>query len=373
MRRVTIIAAAHPPRKEAIVQWWQRSKAKAQTTEQNAARQNSSTVRGGMMKSLIYGIPRVAAACRHQRVPPVTLISRAWVSELTADEPQHMVGSDGSLAAKHVKIPYLTEAQKKDIYCMFMTKPEKWTFTALAQRYRANVERIRAVVHLMHTRCDLMRKLGLGVRIVSSSNPHDPPQLSVEIPKLSKALYDLHMAESALSTADLLAKFNETATSEADKLHISEAEAAQILSNLKDHFRREQNAADYEAYVMQMLEELKADGANVSFQEVPLASRNENYFELYYPKVLKDEDFEDEKKKLLQKVKDETKAQFNPATIEHVTEQYEQSQKKPHAALTAQKTSPTRWKLAFKDLSGAKKKANPNTFIPSTIRTRTGE
>eukprot|EP01031_Cornospumella_fuschlensis_P039799 gene39799-48456_t len=292
------------------------------------------------------------------------------MSSSIPSEPEFMVTTNDEVDPKDVKIPYMKDVVKQEIYAKHITNPKHWSIHALAKEYSASKDRVKAIVLLMHERCGLMRTLGLLIDIEQSGKI---PKLKVRVPKIWQALYDRHMAAPEESLSKLLTDYNASVTADEDKASMNEEELKNVLDNVKDHHRRLQNLRDYEEDMDEMVQDLRQQGYNTHFREVPLAPANEKFQNSYFPQLLNDEEYESQKKWLLKKAEEAPKEE--ETTLEQYDELYRskiESSKK--SDLKDNPSRAIRWKLAFRDLTkGAGKKAPKATdFIPTSIRTRSG-
>lgn len=301
-------------------------------------------------------------------------IGRLRMYTATPTEPEYMVTTNDDVDPKDVKIPYMKDVIKQEIYAKHITNPKSWPITALATEYSASKDRVKAIVLLMHERCGLMRSLGLQVDIEQAGKI---PKLKVRVPKVWQALYDRHIATPEEPLSKLLADYNASVTVDDDKANMNEEQLKKVLEDVKDHHRRLQNLRDYEEDMDEMIEDLRQQGYNTHFREVPLAPANEGFQNSYFPQLLNDEEYESQKKWLFKK------AQEVPQKEEMNLKQYDElyRSKKLQLAKTGLKDSPSqaiRWKLAFRDLSKSqkpevvKKAPTATDFVPTSIRTRSG-
>lgn len=292
----------------------------------------------------------------------------------TPSEPEYMVTTNDEVDPKDVKIPYMKDIIKQEIYAKHITNPKNWPIPTLAKEYSASKDRVKAIVLLMHERCSLMRALGLQVDIEQSGKI---PKLKVRVPKVWQTLYDRHIATPEEPLSKILADYNASVTVEEDKATMNEEQLKKMLEDVKDHHRRLQNLRDYEEDMDEMVQDLRQQGYNTHFREVPLAPANERFQNSYFPQLLNDEEYESQKKWLLKK------AQEVPKEEETNLEQYDElyRSKKASRVKADLKGSPShaiRWKLAYRDLSQsqkpelAKKTPRASDFVPTSIRTRSG-
>eukprot|EP01039_Chlorochromonas_danica_P016679 gene16679-19766_t len=66
------------------------------------------------------------------------------------DEPEYVVDPDAFLDVEKVKVTYIRDVEKQQVYARFMSDPVKWDVKALADYYAMSEERAQAIVYLMH-------------------------------------------------------------------------------------------------------------------------------------------------------------------------------------------------------------------------------
>lgn len=281
------------------------------------------------------------------------------------EEPQYMCDEEGLLQPQVIRIPYLRDTVRQEIYARYITDPEKWTFAALSAHYQASLDRVKAVVLLMHHRYEFMKnEMGFTVDIVSNGE-NSIPKVVVTIPPLWRALHEKHLAAPEDPLTKLLADHNASVVAEEDKTSMNEEELKKILAKMADHDRRTENLKDYEEDMEEKLKRIEMSGVNTRFAEVPAVPANYDFQSNYFPPLLGDEEFEEEKKILLKRVAEETSAIVRPNVHTYV-QQHEDLKDVKITNMEARKTEPIRWKLAFRELTPDGKKQ------PTVIRTRTG-
>lgn len=277
-----------------------------------------------------------------------------------------MCNEEGLLQPQVIRIPYLRDITRQEIYARYVTDPEKWTFATLASHYQASLERVKAVVLLMHHRYEFMKnEMGFTVEIVSNGGENSVPKVVVTIPPLWQALYEKHVAAPEDPLSKLLADHNASVIADEDKTSMNEEELKKILEKMADHDRRTQNLKDYEEDMEDKLKRIEMSGVNTKFAEVPSVPANYNFQSNYFPPLLGDEEFEEEKKRLLKRVAEETSAVVRPDVHAYV-QQSEDLKDVKIANMESKKSDPIRWKFAFRELTPDGKKQ------PTVIRTRTG-
>jgi hypothetical protein len=281
-------------------------------------------------------------------------------------EPNYMVKTDEYADPKLVKVPYLRDELRQEIYSRHISNPTEWTVSRLSQHYNASLDRTKAVILLMHKRYEMMRAKGFEVTLKPSTSADSAPSIVVEIPTLWTALYEKYKEDPTKEPSKVLSEYNESCALESARTSINAEECGKIIDNLKDHYRRLDNMKARAEKMARYLEKLKNKGVNVyNFQETAtfVTSGKGNFKENYYPEMISDEGFDEHKERLLKRISAETKAHVEFNLEHYVKKQETQTVSIPTQNANAPKAN-GRWKLAFKDLS-----KDDNSTV---IRTRTG-
>eukprot|EP01033_Poteriospumella_lacustris_P017451 gene17451-12477_t len=307
------------------------------------------------------------------------------------DEPEYVVDPDAFLDVEKVKVTYIRDVEKQQVYARFMSDPVKWDVKALADYYAMSEERAQAIVYLMHNRYQMIQEKGFEVSIVEDQSDREDkefvamvmngenfvlpgPRVVVKIPATWSALYASHIQDPSKSLGALLEEFYQANPDESSKLSVEDLK--KIIDDLTDHEERLQNIRDYEEHIEEFLEELAESGADVTFQEIRVVSDKAQRFEKnYFPRTLHDDEIEQEKQQLLKKIEQQTRG-----TVERNVQFYhDQFNGNDFKAPAAPGDGKTRWKFAFRDLSKVqelratqKNKAEP-ADVPTLIRTRGGK
>lgn len=326
---------------------------------------------------------------------PVQLFTSRQFS--SADEPEYVVDPEALVDINKVKVTYIKDREKQQIYARFRSDPTKWDIKALSNFYSMSEERVQAIIYLMHSRFTMMEKKGLKINIISNEENVDEsmnvealiaageeitlpgPKVVVEIPEIWRLLYSLHKEDSSKDLGALLEGYNQNQPDEALKAHISVDEVKKIFEELKDHEARLENIRAYEEHIENFLAELAEEGVNINFQEIKVVSDKARKFEkTYFPRTLHDEEIEKEKEFLLKRIEQQTRA-----TVERNVEFYhDQFHGKDFKGITTDKDSSKktlRWKLAFRDLDkvneirSSLKDKSQIVDAPTLIRTRSGK
>lgn len=291
----------------------------------------------------------------------------------TAAEPKFMVRSDPRPSYENVKVPYLRDHVRQEIYARHVSDPEKWTLAALSQHYHTSLDRTKSVIVLMHRRYEMIRAKGFAVHI---DKQHFT--VTVEVPAPWRELYQKHLEDPTKDAEAVLQSHNEAVQEERLKLRINGEQAKQIIETVKDHERRSKNLDAHNAHMEEVLSLLAQRGVNTNFAEtandVVMKGGKKSLKDSYYPSLFGDEDLEAQREKLLKRIANETKAR-----VEFNAEYFEEKFA-PAAGNTLtkgeKKTSPetvSRWKMAFRDLSQIDTQAGQNDVTRTLIRSRRGE
>ncbi len=318
-----------------------------------------------MLKKTLFIAARLTT---RQTVPTSTTVRLLS----TSAEPKFMVRKDLSVDPRLVKVPYLRDTVKQEMYAKHMIDPEKWNLSALSQHFHTSSDRTKAVIVLMHKRYELIRSKGFTVKIDENHST-----ISIDIPSAWKGLYEKFLEDPTQDADKALQSYNASVTEDNKKLSINGEKAKEIIENIKDHERRSANLDFHNQHMEEILNGLKSAGIDAhNFQEtandVSTSGKKKSLKESYYPTLFGDDDFDEVKTRLLKRIADETMARVE-YNLEHYNEKYSAS---TDGNIGVQKTSPdsnSRWKLAFRDLAKVDNKAGQNDVTATTIRTRQGK
>lgn len=207
-------------------------------------------------------------------------------------EPKFLVDHDEHLDMDEVsalKFALLPDEMKLEIYQKYVSDPKKFSVSNLANEYGALPERIRGVLYLIEKRHEKFRSLGFEI----GEDGH------AVIPTHWQKVHDLKKENPEMSLADLAA-----ATGIDD---VTEEEVKNILASMTEHSWRMDNYNDGEEHAQEIREYYEEDGVDTRFED-DLSGRTSKMEENYFPALLGDEAFEREKRKLLKRLTQETKA-----------------------------------------------------------------
>jgi hypothetical protein len=334
---------------------------------------------------------------------------------------------------KDFKIPYISDVDQQMMFCMHMYDPSFWTLEKISAYFRCSVARTKSIIVLMHGRFEMMKERGVIIKIY----PPDPdeyqdyvrdikaseilddedksielemlkkdfapiPDMSCEFPEEWDGLYELltrtrpqpardednkpEQQERPPFTVEDVAKIIEQYNSvedqpEEQKTKLSPEQLHAIFLNMDDHYRRMDNVVEYEKMFIEMMDELP-DNYPTHHQETPtdyrLKGPKKSVKETYFPRLLRGEDYEKEKQKLINQLEAETRARVDYTNFEHFSKKFDNpATTNPDLAavnerLKANKEAfekPSRWKIAFRDLNkniGIAKDQESTTIISRT-------
>ena len=312
-----------------------------------------------------------------------------------------MVDTDVDKDSSEVKVPYLAEKSKIEMYKRHKQDPVKWSISRLSQQYGATLDRTKAILFLMRKREEVMTKekvLDIPAAWHEIYERYSaPPPPAAAAPKAAAAAdasakpeSDAAAGEAAAPAAGAegapsAAASPDTSNSKealANEYGLSVTEVGDIIDRMRRHTQRQKNVEANSEYQEEILGRLADSGVDISFRETATAPRKISIKEDYYPTLFGDDGLEAAKKELLDRIAAETKAEiidfqetlFAPslATVKD-TEDSDSASAQP--ALDATATPPnmagvktdhlSRWKIAFRDLSWRRTQ-------PTLIRTRRG-
>lgn len=241
---------------------------------------------------------------------------------------------------KNLKIPFLADDEKQEIYMKYMEDQELYSFRNLSQEYGTSLERTKAIVLLMKQRNDLISRDQLILLKYDNPDYNEKPVVSAEpfldVPEKFMNLYSIYIEDITISIENLLKIYNENCETEEAHIKLEEAQVKEILEIIEDHQHRFETLEAYEEVMEDKIERAVEKGADLSiFRETRSAyqrSKSANYVTksnkhvprsfqaLYYPSFLRDESIEAAEARLLRRVAQETEAQ-----LQHNIEYYEEA------------------------------------------------
>ena len=291
--------------------------------------------------------------------------------------------------ASQIKVPFLSEKLKQEMYSKHKQDGEEWNVTALSKQYGTSIERTKAVLYLLKRREDFMKEKGfddipkewydLYSRYKALGDDADKPAATEEATAASsdggEETGEGGDNNGDASTAAAAAPSNLQQL--ASEFGMSESKLREVVEKMREHSFRQSQVDAYEAQMERNAEKLAARGVDTRFRETSSASSiQRSVTDDYYPELFDDDGaFEEARTRLIEEIEKETKATTSadasdarPAFLRR-GEQAAATDSLP-ADAENRANVPTdhmsRWKFAFKDLS------KPRS-APTMIRTRRGE
>ncbi len=310
------------------------------------------------------------------------------------DKDGYAVHSTDVVNPKIVRVPYLTPKMKADIYKLYTTEVSNNKDPAninnnniirsIAKKYNASYDRIQAVIFLAENKIKFMKEHEVDV----ISDDHNTiyrkiKELTdaIEIEKQKEAESKLKKSKknknvvpvAAVATAvdsppsasgdgatpvpapPKLLTIPELEAELSKEYNISVDEIKVIYERLQKHHIWLDNELVFNEYYDQLMNDYIASGVDISFRETsfePKSKKNDNY----YPRLFDDEEEEEEKRKIIKRVKDETRAVPDTDIFTYINKDAAKL-KVPSAndsINNSERTKINRWKFGFKDLSEGK-------------------
>lgn len=321
-----------------------------------------------------------------------------------------------------VKVPYLHDEKRQEMYKIYMQDPSEATFENLSKKYGTSLIRTKAVILLMSKRHAMISedeaKLHALVQGADGSVAPASAEGAIQsikvaptlnAPQVLKDLYVKHVEDQSVPLGLLLTSYNEAISEEqaGRRLTMKEEELRQAFRIMSRHAIRQENMEEWQREMDEDMEECEDWGIDTStFRESPTefsTSKAYNYthhrskhrvrsFEAaYYPQIVTDDNVKATELALLKKVAFETKAQLQH-DMEFYERMYSTKSAAQHVEDAKKETVPaalqyhqpprpeapmSRFKLAFQDLSKcavAKNKTGQMRIPDRTVmRTRKGE
>eukprot|EP01038_Epipyxis_sp_PR26KG_P015150 gene15150-20407_t len=261
-------------------------------------------------------------------------------------EPAFAVGTSEYVEPDEVKVPWINEETRKEMYNKYESDPVTWSIKNLALHYSASLVRVKAIVYLMEKRKKLMEQRGLPGGV---------------IPNQWSNIYEKYTANPTTPLSEI-AEYYELTVQEVEK----------IIENISLHNLGLHNVNLYQTKMEERLEELKEEGVDIKHQETPNSVGIASFSTVednYHPPLFGDDDFEYEKKKLFDRLTKESKATLEK-DVDYYVYNYGlndnnnskiapgETQQVPNQSSLGQVRSNSsdpnkisRWKYAFKDMS----------------------
>jgi hypothetical protein len=331
------------------------------------------------------------------------------------------------------KIPYILDIQQQMMFCMHMYDPSFWTIEKISAHFHCSAARTKSIIVLMHQRFEMMKERGVIIKIyppdpdeyqdflqtIKRSKVIDDEDKEIEIEKFKKnfapipdmsfgfpeewdGLYDLltktrpepgldednepEQQQRPPFTVEDVTKIIEEyngaeGLAEEKKTKLSAEQLHAIFVNMDDHYRRMDNVIEYENMLFEMLDDL--DGRypkhhQETSTDYRMKGTKKSIKETYFPRLLRGEDYEKEKEKLIHRIEAETRARVDYTNFEHFSKKFDNpATTNPELAAVNERLQknkeafekPSRWKIAFRDLTkniGIGKDQESTTIISRT-------
>lgn len=320
------------------------------------------------------------------------------------EEPEYAVTDDEDFNPAHVKIAYLPDNIRIEMYNLHKSDMEKWDEVALSRKYAASITRVRAVLLLMQRREELRNRL-LGTtdgsvpahwkvvyaRYCEDKEANTPEALFQEFcatnkpkPAAKKTEGDAEAAtvESADSETESVAEKTEvvaassSAPSASFAAHFpTPASIQDMIARYEEHLTRTADQECFDDSMEQQLEVLRGHGVDTTFKELR-EGRDLNSITGYSPRLIGDDlnEYKKEMQRIKAKILSQTAAVPAKNSDDVDKELLTFDDKLKYAPADVENRAQvkfdhsSRWKFAYKDISELQSKTQP-----TMIRTRTGK
>lgn len=232
-----------------------------------------------------------------------------------SSQPDWMVVTDPAVHSNQIKVPYLRESTKLEIYNRFKgiengVQGEEWSISRLSQHYSASPDRIKviifinfyfyfiniifiiliqAVIYLFENKEKIMRENKLNEIsqdwkdiFYKSQTIIEPKQgETVEVKKLEKG--DFFIGTSAHDLAE--------------EYKLSVDEIKEIVKKMKTHTFNMENMKYYESEMEGILTRLEERGVDTKFRETAVSLKRSSVKDNYFPELFGDTGEEEAKRK----------------------------------------------------------------------------
>lgn len=312
-------------------------------------------------------------------------------------DPPYMVDSEAPVDWAAVKVMYLTQAQKQELYLKHKADPETNTPGSLAIEFNLREDRVKALLFLQRKREEVIAASGVEteeyvsiykayMKIANKEADAAQDVLKAEQDAEAEAAAGQTGKKKKKKAAEPTAAETAAAVAKAAKTKYSasvgEAAAAEtgkgieelqrVVEAVQDHRAHLKAEENQEEQYLRLLSAYRAEGAQ--YAETAVESKVRPVGQDYYPILFGDDDgFEAHRRSLLKRIQAETRGEVSSdSSGRSFLNQWDEIQDRavPEAANDA--AVPTeqlgRWKIAFRDLSA--KGAHEQ---PTMIRTRRGK
>jgi len=149
----------------------------------------------------------------------------------------------GQLDPSLVKIPYLQDEVKQEMYAKYMEDQVKYSFKNLSKQYKTCMMRTKAVIYLMKKRNDMISRDEAILWKMSGADEEDRPTPTVSakpdftVPPIFERFYAYYAAQSAEKPVlrAAITAYNETLDDDSTHIKLSDKEAQQMLQIIECH------------------------------------------------------------------------------------------------------------------------------------------
>lgn len=155
----------------------------------------------------------------------------------------------GQMDPSQVKIPYLRDEVKQEMYAKYMEDQVKNSFESLSKQYKSTLIRTKAVIYLMKKRNDIISRDEATLWKLSGISEEDcpAPKISAEpvftVPPIFEKFY-VHYSSSSSQAAEkptlsaAIAAYNETCTNDSLHIKLGDKDAQKMLQIIESHNSR---------------------------------------------------------------------------------------------------------------------------------------
>lgn len=255
---------------------------------------------------------------------------------------EYLVDTESTVDPKEIKVPYMKEKHREEMWQLYKSNPEENTYSVLSQKYGSTLLRTKAILYLMQRREEVMNEIGASEHLTEWG-----------------PIWARHKEVPELSAEQLGEEFSKPG-----------AEIGQILKRMEKYTFVTENKNNMQVLIDEEIKELEDSDVDVRFRETDIDSKAVNLVDKYYPELFGDDDLEFAKKRLLRRIAKETKARVIPTVDEFLDDGVDTASTSPQHNADAALTCESRFKIAFRDLSKGNKSFREN---PTMIRTRLGK
>ena len=152
----------------------------------------------------------------------------------------------GQLDPSEVKIPYLRDEVKQEMYAKYMEDQVKYSFERLSKQYKATLIRTKAVIYLMKKRNDLISRDEATLWKLSGISEEDCPAPTISakpvftVPPIFEKFYAYYSSQAAEKPAltAAIAAYNESCTDDSQHIKLGDKDAQQMLQIIESHNSR---------------------------------------------------------------------------------------------------------------------------------------